>query len=63
MTRIGYNVLMIGRSRDGRVEAGPAPADDPRQPTTTPHPAGVRQTDRLVSGAGVGNVQSCQQAQ
>jgi hypothetical protein len=58
--KIGYIMLMFGRPWDGRVDAGQAPADDPRKPTTTPHPAGVRQTDRLVSSAGVGNIQSCQ---
>jgi len=62
MSLMVHNMLMIGRSRDGRVDAGPAPADDPRKPTPTPHPAGVRQSDRLVSGASVGNVQSCQHA-
>jgi hypothetical protein len=34
-------MLMIGRSRDGRVEAGQAPADDPCEPITTrPSPPG-----------------------
>jgi hypothetical protein len=55
-------MLLIGRCRDGRVDAGQTPADDPRKPTTTPHPAGVRQSDRLVSSAGIGNDQLCQQA-